>query len=41
MKTEMTEIEAKAWDSGWRWGLLVGSLATAISTLILLWYIGV
>ena len=39
--SEIEEIKAKAWDNGWRLGLLVGSLVTAIPTLIVLWQIGV
>lgn len=31
----------KSWDSGWRWGLFVGSLITGIPTLLTLWYLGV
>jgi hypothetical protein len=36
------EIElAKKWDSGWRWGLLVGSLLTGVPMLITLWLLGI
>ena len=37
---KILEIEKeKSWDSGWRWGLLVGSLLTGVPMFICLYYL--